>query len=218
MKGDSLFYHSIFKSIQGEGPLVGTPSVFLRLSGCNLACSFCDTIEALEKGKGISLEKAEKKILGIKGKAYNLIVTGGEPLLQREGLSSLLAVLKGEFSSIEIETNGTLPPLSLKGLKYNVSPKLSNSGVKKEKRIIPSVLSKFLSLNSIFKFVVKNEKEVREVQELRYRLKIPKDRIFLMPLSSSKEELESNAKKVALLAFKYGFRYSDRVQIRLLIP
>lgn len=120
-----LFVHEIFSSFQGEGILVGAPQVFLRLSGCNLHCSFCDTPAARERAPTCLVEKpgeGEERIpnpLGLEETVsvvssmwtpatHSVSVTGGEPLLQAEALSGLFQRLKKRGMSVYLETNGTL--------------------------------------------------------------------------------------------------------------
>jgi 7-carboxy-7-deazaguanine synthase len=120
-----LFFHEIFPSFQGEGILVGVPQVFVRLSGCNLRCSYCDTPESREQvERGIYHGRQEEKVevlnpLGV-AEAVRLVsslwdpsmhsvsLTGGEPLLQADALAVLLPLLKREGISVYLETNGTL--------------------------------------------------------------------------------------------------------------
>lgn len=96
----------IFRSIQGEGRNQGRPCTFLRLTGCNLSCRWCDTPYALEGGTEKSEGEIEREIASFGGRL--LCITGGEPLLQGEGLLPLVARFKGMGYSIEIETNGTI--------------------------------------------------------------------------------------------------------------
>lgn len=219
MREPELFVHSIFYSLQGEGPRAGVPSVFLRLAGCNLRCSYCDTPEALGKGGGLEVNEVVRKTVELASRAENLVITGGEPLLQTRVLELFLEEALGFFPYVEIETNGTLPPLKIKsGIHYNVSPKLSNSGEKEEKRLRLDVLREFSGLPSIFKFVVKEREDVEEVAHLASALNIPGSRIYLMPMARDLRELRGRAREVALLAMEYGFRYSDRLHLRLSLP
>lgn len=120
-----LYIHEIFSSFQGEGILVGVSQVFLRLAGCNIRCAFCDTPEAREQTSTclfINPEGAEEPIPNpVELDAvvnrissmwtpvtHSVSITGGEPLLQAEGLSELLPQLKEGGMRIYLETNGTL--------------------------------------------------------------------------------------------------------------
>lgn len=95
--------NEIFYSLQGEGYYTGTPAVFLRLSGCNRACSFCDTDHA--SGTAMTAEEITREVAKYPGR--HLVITGGEPTLQLD--SDLLRALKAEKFYVQIETNGSLP-------------------------------------------------------------------------------------------------------------
>jgi 7-carboxy-7-deazaguanine synthase len=140
----TLAVSEIFESIQGEGPSVGVPSVFLRLALCNLRCSFCDTPYTWDfKRFDRRAEVHEMKVAEVRDRvlamrARNLVVTGGEPLLQREALAALLAELPGH--TVEVETAGTLLPgdaLDACVTQWNVSPKLTSSENPEHRRIVP---------------------------------------------------------------------------------
>ena len=154
----------IFRSIQGEGTNIGEISVFIRLSMCNLSCTWCDTPytwdwrnhDFYNEVMEISIPQAEKLILGFK--TSHLVITGGEPLLQQNELIDLTTALKQRGFFNEIETNGTIVPTT-KALEsisqWNVSLKTNNSGNKIEKRQISDALNVFRELNNCyFKFVV----------------------------------------------------------------
>jgi len=96
----------IFASIQGEGLRVGEPSVFLRLSGCNLKCVMCDTRYSWNEGKELSYDEILERIasFGLK----SVVITGGEPLLQRKSLLGLVKLLNENGFTLSIETNGTI--------------------------------------------------------------------------------------------------------------
>jgi organic radical activating enzyme len=209
----------IFKSIQGEGPFAGTPSVFLRLAFCNLKCQWCDT-EYTWKGNikyiNMGVEEIKKKI-----SIYNishLVITGGEPLLWQKKLLYLIEELIEEGFLIEIETNGTISPILRQKIHYNISPKLSNSGEERDNRIKLDVLKSFLEVEKyIFKFVVEREEDIGEIMELKEKIGIPRYKIWLMPQSKSLENLKEKKKEVFQLSKKYGFKFSDRLQLILKI-
>ncbi len=218
-----LLYDSLFLSFQGEGPKSGVLSVFLRTAGCNLSCSFCDTLYAVDskfsnKWLKDTPEIVARKIKEISDNASNLIITGGEPLLQKNLIKEIIIKTKDEFKSIEIETNGTLSGRELFpfGLHFNVSPKLSNSGEPYEKRVNINILKEFADYEkSIFKFVVKEREDFDEIEELRKKIDIPLRKIYVMPLSDKKDEMDSLSSDIIKIAMKYGYNFSYRLHIAL---
>ena len=118
----------IFYSLQGEGARAGSPAVFLRLAGCNLHCSWCDTKHSWGRGIAMAEDELAAKIRGYD--SPGLVITGGEPLLQAEAIEQLLCLLP-ESMYVEIETNGTIAPtptLAKRVNQWNVSPKLAHAG------------------------------------------------------------------------------------------
>lgn len=118
----TLKVHEVFASLQGEGLRQGEPTLFIRLTGCNLRCGFCDTPQAWEGGREISVPEIMEEVRRVHAglPAEWVCLTGGEPLLQ--DLSGLTAALKEEGFRLQIETNGTrFQPLPLDW--WTVSPK-----------------------------------------------------------------------------------------------
>eukprot|EP00871_Galdieria_phlegrea_P000818 jgi/Galph1/1737/GphlegSOOS_G403.1 len=238
----------IFVSLQGEGPFIGRPSVFLRLALCNLECAYCDTkytwLFDEKKKQKVSQRIREKQrsqfdltvfdkstevrkltVQDVQETIYNLaeqqvrslVLTGGEPLLQKTGLAELVPGWLEKGFQIEVETNGTIKPsvLPWEEIHFNVSPKLSNSFQPFENRIRPAVLKEFLTRKAIFKFVISQEKDITEVKNLVEMVNIPKNRVYLMPESTNVEILQSRGKWLATECVKNGFHYSHRLHISL---
>lgn len=223
MKRDNILYISEkFYSIQGEGRTVGTPAVFIRLSGCNLLCKsdswVCDSIEVWKKGTKVSFENVltEIEIQDLKNGAH-LVFTGGEPLLHQESIASFIKFIQINYQFIpyiEVETNGTIEPIKRLFFyvkQWNVSPKLLSSGEAFEKRFFIDVLLRFNSLNSIFKFVVHSELDVIEIFN-NYGV-LNKNKIYLMPAGDSQELLEEKRIEVIELCKKYVLKFTDRLHI-----
>ena len=129
MSGLELIVASIFKSIQGEGTAQGTPCSFIRLTGCNLNCSYCDTKWAHEDGTKMSLSEILAKIHS--HHCQLVTVTGGEPLLN-EGCTELLQALVDGGKSVLLETNGSIPIHNLPhGVTVVIDVKCPGSGMEK---------------------------------------------------------------------------------------
>jgi organic radical activating enzyme len=110
----------IFYSVQGEGTWTGTPAVFVRLAGCNLNCRFCDTDYSLRSFASCEEIVAQVRALG--GDCPMVVLTGGEPLTQRES-SALIAALRADGRRVHIESNGTIPVDLPADVWLTVSPK-----------------------------------------------------------------------------------------------
>jgi 7-carboxy-7-deazaguanine synthase len=122
--------NEVFHSLQGESTLAGLPTVFVRFQGCNLSCGYCDTPRARGTGTGHGTA-VEELVALIEGKGCPLVcLTGGEPLMQREGLASLARRLLGSDYSVSLETNGSLPIAGLPpGLRRVMDLKTPGSGM-----------------------------------------------------------------------------------------
>lgn len=226
MKNKNLVVSETFYSLQGEGQTMGFPAVFLRLAGCNLLCSspswICDTIEVWKKGISTLFKDVLKEdyITRLRLGAH-LVITGGEPLLHQDGIISFLAFIKKEygfFPIVEIETNGTIIPdtILLDLVDYwNCSPKLSNSGETIKRRLNVKALQRItLANNSIFKFVISEEKDVDELFETYGKL-IDFDKIVLMPSGETQIKLNETRKLVAEKCIAEGLKFSDRLHINI---
>ena len=220
----------IFASLQGEGPSAGRPSVFVRLSNCNLACGWCDTAYTWRfSGPGaferranqivLSEDDTAARILALGGASRigRLVVTGGEPLLQSPALAKLLALLPAMH--VEIETNGTVaPPPAFDALihQYNVSPKLAHSGNPAKLALIPDRLAAFAAdPRAFFKFVVATPGDVSEVLALAATYAIPRERLFVMPEGTASATLRTRTRWLADICATEGLRLSDRLHIHL---
>lgn len=217
----------IFESLQGEGPSLGTPSVFLRLGACNLACHFCDTpyswdfrrfSKHAELASYAPVDLASDLTVRLRGQTRHLVITGGEPLLQQAALIQLLGDLPRDLW-VEVETNGTISPkayLLERINQWNVSPKLSNSGESEARRFWPSVLQQFRdSGRSWLKLVVASDADFQEAKAMVEALSWPVSRVFLMPCAATREELFDQSPRVAAACLQFGYRFSSRLHIDL---
>ncbi len=212
----------IFQSIQGEGTNAGKESIFLRTSLCNLKCSWCDTkytwdwdnfdynVEVHE----MDIKKIREKIEGFTAK--NIVITGGEPLIQQEDLALLISSFSKKYF-IEVETNGTiLPSHILIPLvdQWNVSPKTSNSNNSSEQCDISDCYNFYkIQPNVFFKFVVENEIDITEIKNIIKKYQIDHSKVILMPQASEKQDLISKESLIKTLTNENDFRYSSRLHV-----
>jgi 7-carboxy-7-deazaguanine synthase len=217
----------IFHSIQGEGLLTGVPSIFIRTSGCNLRCHWCDTPYASWEPEGpeMSIEKILKKISGWD---YNhIVLTGGEPMVAPD-LPELAAVLKKQKKHITIETAGTIPPNGIPCDLASISPKLSNSTPPPERdpawakkheatRLQPEVISEWIRKYPFqLKFVVSSENDLAEIKDLLSRLPpVPLHQILLMPEGIDVKTLATRSPWLVDICKREGFRFCPRLHIEL---
>jgi 7-carboxy-7-deazaguanine synthase len=212
----------IFQSIQGEGINVGKPAVFLRLAYCNLKCVWCDTkftwdwaqYDPRVEVRLLDIYEVERRIRGFQPRL--LVVTGGEPLLQRHALGELLKRLKPDYF-VEVETNGTIAPTTeLLALvdRWNVSPKLENSGNPAGKREVAEVIRLFAGLpNSVFKFVIESEEDLPEVERLIHQYTLPRERVLLMPEGLDATTVLARSWRLIRHAKRLGVGFTTRLQI-----
>jgi organic radical activating enzyme len=223
----------IFASLQGEGPSMGVPVAFVRLSRCNLACTWCDTaytwrfegdnrphrdgVAFDRKANQVTLSPAEtaERIAALG--QNRLVITGGEPLLQAGALAEMLAHLPD--ISVEIETNGTVAPpprLDVRVDQYNVSPKLAHSGNPADLALIPERLDAWAADPRAFlKFVIAAPEDVAEVLDLQRRYGFKPGQVFLMAEGTDSAAQRARQAWLAPLCLEHGFRMSDRLHIHL---
>lgn len=202
----------IFYSLQGEGIRAGTPAVFVRMSGCNLHCSWCDTKHSWLQGISLSVEEVAGLVLSYH--CPSLVLTGGEPLMQQPGMIGLLELLPSNIY-VEVETNGSvLPvqPLRERVNQWNVSPKLPHSGNAPERCRNQDALDFFAAHPCAwFKFVVRGEEDWESIEALR----LPRERILLMPCACTRTGLEAARLPVAETCLRHGVRFGDRLHLAL---
>lgn len=244
----------LFHSIQGEGIHTGVPSIFLRVTGCNLRCVFkgsiCDTsYTSFEPASPIftTLDEIEYAIGQIKLQHPNtkhLVITGGEPLLYKEGIKELLSRISNMGFYVTVETNGTkgvikellgdFPYVDL----YSVSPKLSTSVDYECKYLTPTQRDRHAEMRinynalaeyftSVYraevqlKFVYSGEASICEIENIieklnrDYKCDITPDQILLMPEGATQDQLEANSLSCAEECIKRGWRFCDRLHIRI---
>lgn len=216
-----MFISEVYESFQGEGPYSETTSLFVRTSGCNLRCSFCDTpfTSWNPEGEQLSLDQLAQQIRA--SKAEHVVITGGEPMLAPQ-LTELSEICRAADRIITIETAGTVDR-SVECDLMAISPKMSNStpddpawSVRHEEtRHQPAVIeSLFRRYNSILKFVIDTKQDVDEVETYLSRFPtVPKHKVWLMPQATTREELQAKGPMVRAAAEAHGFQYSPRLHV-----
>lgn len=213
-------------TLQGEGITTGVPSTFIRLQGCVLLCSWCDTLDVWPHGNEYLFEEIFFKMESVGlvdrfRKGQHLILTGGSPLKQQERLTHFLLAFTERYGFvpyIEVENEAVLLPTARFSVfvdQWNNSPKLANSEMKEGIRIKPDVLQVMNGYrNSWFKFVVQKEDEWGEIERdfLPY---IDRDKIILMPEGQTQEELSKSREIAASIAIREGVRFTDRLHITI---
>ncbi len=214
----------IYQSIQGEGLLTGRKSVFVRASGCNLRCWFCDTKFASWKPQGsdISVEDIVAQVLLLD--CEHVVITGGEPMLFSE-LIPICEMLSAEQIHITIETAGTLH-LPVECDLMSISPKFAGSAPSSTEqpkwnirhqntRHQPDVIRELISnYDYQIKFVINDPQEFQEVES--YLMEFPmidEQRVLLMPQAVSREQMQQAALWLEPFCKKNGFTYCPRMQI-----
>jgi 7-carboxy-7-deazaguanine synthase len=225
----------IFRSIQGEGPMAGRERTFIRLSGCNLHCRWCDTAytwnwegtpfahdsapkyaPAREMVK-LTIADAAERMLALP--AEGVVITGGEPMMQREGVAALIDALKAAAPGvlIEMETNGAIAPntaLAARVDLFVVSPKLEHSGNDAALALKPETLTAFAALaHAHFKFVCQTPDDVEAAAAIAARHAIPAARVSIMPQGIASETLRTRMLALRPAAHAHGFAISDRLHI-----
>jgi organic radical activating enzyme len=208
----SLRVSEVFTSIQGEGPSVGTPSVFVRLQGCSVGCAWCDTKYSWDAARGEALTLDTVLAAVEQAVATNVVVTGGEPF-EHPAFVPLVQAVAGLGRRVEVETAGIASPPDVPVDQWNVSLKLAHSGVPSERRLVPEAIERFRDLGAWFKFVVGDARDLDEVLAIQARHGLASARILLMPLGMRRDEQRALMPRVIGWCTEHGFRFSPRLHI-----
>lgn len=224
-----MLISEIFYSLQGEGELTGVPSVFVRASGCNLRCAWCDTPYASWNPEG-NPRTVDQIVAEVEshGNAKHVVLTGGEPMIAKE-IHSLAAQVKKSGRHITIETAATVKPDGIACDLASLSPKLLNSapdpvahGVWRKKheatRWQPDVVRAWVDAYPFqFKFVVSRPEDVDELEHMLAALhrEIPRHKVLLMPEAITLEKMRDRAGWLGELCKARGYRYAHRLHIEL---
>jgi 7-carboxy-7-deazaguanine synthase len=212
----------IFYSVQGEGSLIGVPSIFVRTSGCNLRCVWCDTPYTSwnPEGEHLAIDAILDRAAEYPA-ARHVVLTGGEPMIA-PGIVELSNELRGRGYHITVETAGTVFALVACDL-MSISPKLSNSTPEgpfraqhERLRRNPEVLRQLISgFDYQLKFVIAAESDLEEARELVEEIGAPAANVILMPEGIDEKTLAARGPMVAELCKSYGYRFSPRLHVHL---
>ena len=218
-----VYVAETFLSLQGEGLLIGMPSFFIRTSGCNLRCAWCDTGYTSWAPEGERRGVQELVAEASRSGAGHVVVTGGEPLLQRE-IGALTRALRAAGLHVTVETAGTLAPDFTCDL-LSVSPKTANSDPEgryrdRHRRLRADLLPLATLLERHpehqIKLVVRGAEDMPEIlallEALGHRLR---DRVLLMAEGRTAAEVAARSGEVAALCLAHGFRYTPRLHLDL---
>lgn len=214
----------IYKSTQGEGLLTGAPSVFIRTSGCNLRCWYCDTPYASWRPEGNDLSVDEIVAQVDEWDSQHVVLTGGEPMLWSE-LIPLCDRLRRGGRHVTIETAGTLY-LPIACDLMSISPKFASSAPARDEqarwhrrhnaaRFRPDVVSRLITRHAYqLKFVIDRPEDLKEMEDFVAAVgPVEADRILLMPQGVDAAQLEDRAEWLRPFCLKNGYVYCPRKQI-----
>lgn len=210
-------------TFQGEGTSVGRRCGFLRLGGCNLDCSWCDTPYTWDwtrfnRDDELRRMQPAEVVAAVSSMGVDmLVITGGEPLLQQRALLPVLQELRGRGWRLEVETNGTVSPGSETATlvnQFNVSPKLANSGVPEVRRIRPDVLATLMaSHRAVFKFVVTSVADFDELDRIVARHALSP--VWVMPEGTEAAQVLESLRRLAEPSLARGYHLSPRLHVLL---
>jgi 7-carboxy-7-deazaguanine synthase len=215
----------IFHSIQGEGMLAGVPSVFVRVSGCNLRCTWCDTPYTSwePEGREMTISEVINEVRAFG--AAHAVVTGGEPMLFADTVE-LTRELKALGMHITIETAGTVDQPVTCDL-MSISPKLANFTPRERDggrfaqqharlRFQPNVLRRLMADYPYqLKFVVASPDDLEEIKAIRGAIGADRERVLLMPEGTTPEALRERSLWLVDVCKSEGVRYCPRLHVEL---
>jgi 7-carboxy-7-deazaguanine synthase len=209
-------------TVQGEGPSVGRAAGFVRLGRCNLACSWCDSRytwdwDRYDPGTELRTVAVDRVLSQLDGMGVGMmVVTGGEPLIQQRHLPLLLEGAKERGWWVEVETSGTIAPELTPALvdRYNVSPKLANSGNDRSQRYRPQVLRAFRDTGrAVFKFVAQQPSDLEEVASMVAECDL--EPVYVMPEGTNAATVTARMQALAGPVVARGWNLTPRLHILL---
>jgi 7-carboxy-7-deazaguanine synthase len=231
----ALPVNELFVSLQGEGKLAGVPSVFVRTSGCNLRCWFCDSYHTSWEPTHAWMDVDEIVAEIESHDVDHVVLTGGEPLIHDESVTLLDRLGEAGYHTT-VETNGTIHRDAHVDLA-SISPKLASSTPTAEKaptgagewaerhedrRVDVDALARLVdTYESQLKFVVTGPDDVPEIETLVERIRAATEStvadadVLLMPEGRTRADLDETRETVARLAQEFGYRYTPRLHVDL---
>ncbi|HET7225020.1 MAG TPA: 7-carboxy-7-deazaguanine synthase QueE [Candidatus Eisenbacteria bacterium] len=211
----TLRVSEVFLSLQGEGPSAGTPAHFVRLQGCDVGCTWCDTKYAWDAagGRGVELAALWDEAHAL-GRAPLVVITGGEPL-QHPEFAAVLELALERWPRVEVETSGILPPpCSHERLAWNVSPKLPAAGGRWQETWRHAA-AWVAEPRAMFKLVMADDADLAEARARMATAGIPRGRAMYMPQGLTDADIARRAAWLAPACIADGVRLSPRLHVWL---
>ena len=221
----TVWVSETFTSRQGEGKLTGSETFFIRTSGCNLRCWYCDTPYASWNPGGEKISIAEIVQLAIQSGRRHVVLTGGEPLLPPES-AQLCEQLQAAGFHLTVETAGTIDR-ELRADLMSISPKLRGStpdatahprwnALHQQRRMPLDVMRRLIDRSTDFqlKFVADSPHDFAEIVDVADRLQVAASDVWIMPQGSTIEAMDQAMQWLKPWVHSQGFQYCDRMQIR----
>ena len=223
-----MLISEIFYSIQGEGELTGVPSVFIRTSGCNLRCDWCDTPYASWEPEGREMSIGQIVAEFAECSTSHCVITGGEPMIAK-GIHDLASQIKSLGKHITIETAGTVLPDGIECDLASISPKLSNSTPSESRdrawskrhektRLQHAVIREWINQYPYqLKFVVTQEGDLLEIKDLLESIEcnVSPSKVQLMPEGTDTHTIRGRDDTLMDICKQEGYRYCNRLHIEL---
>jgi len=201
----NLVVAEIFYSLQGEGPLIGSPAIFIRMAGCiEPLCTWCDTKYAWFEFHEMNRERIMAEVG--KYSCRDVVITGGEPFLQWDtGLHELHDELMENDYNIHYETSGKVGIPDLLGAAVVLSPKHIDGEWQVSRETVRKA--------DLFKFVADDQKSMEEIHEFVEDYRIRKERVFIMPMGTTRKEQFARMEAVFTFCLQNGYQMSPRLHI-----
>lgn len=224
---DTLTVSEVFgPTLQGEGPYTGRQVGFIRLGGCNLHCSWCDTPYTWDASRyDLRAELGRRTVASVLAHVDamdvdTVVISGGEPLLQQKqpAWGLLLARLARVGVEIHVETNGTIAPSQATHRyveHFSVSPKLAHAGDPEDQRIVPEVLEAYRRIADsgagIFKFVARTRRDLLDIAQLVQDHQLDHRTVWVMPEGTTTEEVLAGSRELVGDVLAAGFNFTTRL-------